>query len=261
VDRAHLRKASQRLHEGVCRQVAGRGHEEDERLPGVSPFTHDQVAEETCLALLVVRREDLVARPLPYGVPNSIAEVGREPACVDVKHLVPAPRSVETEGDSVLPGCERVLELVAVVEDGLRRNGGLELEAGQLCDSLERVSNLRGLRLQLRVVGEILKAAPAAALVVVPARRLDARRARFDDLERDGLRVVSLHLRDARAHGVTREPAPDEHDEAVQPRHAVPAVSERVDVEFDLLVGPKGCAHLRRRREGVSAFVSIANGG
>jgi hypothetical protein len=47
--------------------------------------------------------------------------------------------------------------------------------------------------------------------------------------------VVALHLRDAGADGVTREPASHEDDEAVQARDAVPAVRERVDVELELL--------------------------
>ena len=37
-----------------------------------------------------------------------------------------------------------------------------------------------------------------------------------------------------RAHDVAREPAADEDDEAVQPRDAVPAVGERLDLEIEL---------------------------
>ena len=99
---------------------------------------------------------------------------------------------------------------------------------------------------ELGLVGKVLKAAAAAGRVV-RARRLDARGSRLDDLERDRLRVVSLHLRHAGAHRVAREPAADEHDEPVQPRNAVAAVGERVDPELELLVFGNGRGHRSRR--------------
>ena len=60
------------------------------------------------------------------------------------------------------------------------------------------------------------------------------------------LGVAALHLRDARAHRVARQAAPDEDDEAVEARDAVPAEGERVDRELELLVSLNGGGHARR---------------
>jgi hypothetical protein len=70
----------------------------------------------------------------------------------------------------------------------------------------------------------------------VAARRLDARSAGVDDLERNRFRVTPLHLRDARANRVARKTVADEDDEAVQPSDPVAPIGERVDVELELLV-------------------------
>ena len=67
------------------------------------------------------------------------------------------------------------------------------------------------------------------------ARRVDALRPRLEDLDRERLGVVPLHLRDPRADAVAGQPAAHEDDEAVEPRDAVPAEGERVDVELELL--------------------------
>ena len=72
------------------------------------------------------------------------------------------------------------------------------------------------------------------------ARSLDARRAGLDDLERDRLGVVPLHLRDIRANGVAGQPAAHEDDEAVQAARRRAAVGERVDLELELVVGLDG---------------------
>ena len=97
------------------------------------------------------------------------------------------------------------------------------------------------LRVELRLVGEILEAA-AAARGVVRARRVDALRPGRDDLGGDRLGVAALHLRHAGAHGVAGQAAPDEDDEAVEPRDAVAAEGERVDRELELLVPLTGAA-------------------
>ena len=49
------------------------------------------------LLLLVVGLEPLGARPLADGLADRVAEVGREPAALDVEHLVPAAGPVEAE--------------------------------------------------------------------------------------------------------------------------------------------------------------------
>ena len=78
------------------------------------------------------------------------------------------------------------------------------------------------------------------------ARRLDPLRAGLEHVDRERLGVAALDLRHARADAVARQPAPDEDDESVQPRDAVPAVGERVDLELDLLVHPDGNGHRLR---------------
>ena len=72
---------------------------------------------------------------------------------------------------------ERVLELVAVVEDRLGRDDLLERRLLDPAEAAQRVLDLALLLLELRLVREILEAA-AAAGGVVRARRLDALRAR-----------------------------------------------------------------------------------
>ena len=121
------------------------------------------------------------------------------------------------------------------MEDRLGRDDRLERRIVEPADPAQRFLDLLGLRRDLCLVGEILEAA-AAAVRVVLARSLDARRARLHDLDGERLGVVALHLRHTRAHGVAGQPALDEDDEAVQARDAVAAVGERVDLELELFV-------------------------
>ena len=137
----------------------------------------DEVAQVAGLRLLVVRLELLLARPVADGVPDRVAEVGREPALLDLEHLVPAAGPVEAERRAVLGLRERVLELVAVVEERLGRDDRLERRVGDPADPRERVADLLRLRLELRLVREVLEAAAAAGRVV-RARRVDAMRRR-----------------------------------------------------------------------------------
>jgi hypothetical protein len=138
------------------------------------------------------------------------------------------------------------------VEDlRLARDDLLERRVGDATEALQRVAHPRLLLRELHVVREILEPA-AATRRVVRARRLDALRARADDLGRERLRVVPLHLRHARAHAVARQAAAHEDDVAVQPRDAVAAVCERLDVELDLLVSRDGRSH--RPRVAVSSL-------
>ena len=130
---------------------------------------------------------------------------------------------------------ERVLELVAVVEDLDGREDRLERRLRQPADPPERLAHLLLLGRDLRLVGEILETA-AAAGGVVDARRLDPLRPLPDDLDRQRLRVVPLHVRHPRAHRVPGQAAADEDDEPVQAGDAVPAVGERVDLELELLI-------------------------
>ena len=191
--------------------------------------------------LLRVRGEAFLARPVAHRVADAVADVGRQPALADVDHLVPAARLVQAEHRPVLRRRERVLHLVAVEEDvGLARDDRLERRLSDARDPLQRVAHLRVLLLDLRLVREILEAAAAAGREVL-ARRLDAERACGEHVGRERLGEAALHLRHARADAVARQAAAHEDDEAVQPRDAVAAEGERLDVELELFV------HLHRR--------------
>ena len=80
------------------------GHELDERLPRVPALAHDEVAEvaRRLLGRLVVGVEPLLPRPLAEAVPDRVPEVAREPALLDLEHLVPAPGLVEAKRRPVL---------------------------------------------------------------------------------------------------------------------------------------------------------------
>ena len=226
-------------------EVARGGDEHDQRLAGVPALADDQMTEIALLALLVEGRQALGPRPGLHRLADPVAEVGRQPAALDVEHLVPAARAVEAEAErAVLERRERVLELVAIVEDGRGRDRGLELDL-EPPDARERVGDLVSLGVELRLVGEVLEAT-APALGVVLTGRLDARCPGLDDGDRDRLRVALLHLRHPRAHDVSRKRAIHEDDEPVQAGDAAPAVGERVDAEIDLLVLLDGDGHPAR---------------
>ena len=141
------------------------------------------MAQVAALRLLVVRGEALRARPGAGRLADRVPEVGREPAALQVEHLVPASGTVQTEPGADRRVGERVLELVAVVEDRLGRERRLQLDVTQPADPGERVGHLPAFRLELRLVREILVAA-AAARREVDARRIDPRRAGLENLDR-----------------------------------------------------------------------------
>src|SRR5204862_3379984 len=225
------------------------GAQLDEHLPCVAALADDETAQVAPLISLVVGLEPLGTCPLADRVPNRVAEVGRQPAFLDLEHLVPAACSVEAERGPVGRGRERVLQLVAIEELRLGRQDRLEGWLGDPTDPPERVAHLLLLRLELCVVGKVLEAA-AAASGIVGTGGVDAFRARLDDLDGERLRVTALDLRDARTHGVAGQPATDEDDESVQPCDAVAAESERVDVELELLVLGDGRGHRRQATAG-----------
>ena len=72
---------------------------------------------------------------------------------------------------------------------------------------------------------------------------VDTDRPGLEHVHGERLRVVPLHLGHAGADEVAGQPAPDEEDEAVEPRDPVPAVGERVDAELELLVERDGRGH------------------
>ena len=223
--------------------LTGGGHELHESLPGVASLPHDEMAEITARVGLRVRLEPLLARPRTDGVADPVAEVVGEPAALDLEHLVPAAGSMEAESRPLGRRGERVLELVAVVEDlRLARKDRLERRLGDAREPLQSVAHLELLLLELRLVGEILEPA-AAALRVMGARGLHAHRPGSDDLCRDSLGVAPLHLGHTRLHRVARQAAAHEDDEAVEPRDTVAAERERLDVELELVAPGDGRRH------------------
>ena len=241
-----LRELGQDLDQPLAVEpLATRGHELDERLAGVAALAHDQMAQVALVRLLAVRRQLLLLSPLAHPVADRVAEVGRQPALLDLEHLVPPAGLVQAERRDAVRVGERVLHLVAVVE---LRDGGddrLEREVDEAGEPLERVADPAVLRVELRRVVEILEAA-AAAGGVVGARRVDAVRPGGEHLGDDRLGVAALRLRHARLHPVAREAAAHEDDEAVEARDAVPAEGEGVDRQLELLASLDGDGHVQQ---------------
>ena len=236
MDRAHLGELPQRSDEPVrALEVARRGHELHQRLARVPPLPHDEVPQIAGVRLLVERRQAFLLGPVAHSLSNRVPEVGREPAAVDLEHLVPPPCAMEPERRTARRRRERVLELVPVVELLLGREDRLERRLGDPADSPQRVTDLRLLRGDLGLVAEILEAAAAAPFVVVLARRVRALRAGDEHLRRGRLGEPALHLGHLGANGVAGQPPANENDEAVQPGNAVAAVGEGVDLELELV--------------------------
>jgi hypothetical protein len=129
---------------------------------------------------------------------------------------------------------ERVLELVAVAEllDG--GDDRLDRRPLEAADPLERVADLRLLLLELALVREHL---PRRA--GMRRGRLDALRARLDELDQLGLGPRALRLADARTDAVARHRAAHEDDVArLGARDARAAVGEPVDRELELVTAP-----------------------
>src|SRR5207247_939906 len=141
-------------------------HELHQRLTRVPALADEEVAEIALVRRLVVRRELLLARPLADRVANAVAGVARQPAMLDLEHLVPAPGPVQAERRPVLELRERVLHLVAVVELRRRWENLFERRFRKPGEPLQRVGDPLLLRSELRAVREVLEAAAAARRVV-----------------------------------------------------------------------------------------------
>ena len=113
VDRAHLREPPEDVHEiARLEALAGRGDEHHERLAGVAPLAHDEMAEVPGPGRLVVGLELLLARPVANGKPDRVAEVGGQQALLDPDHLVPPPGAMEAEIDPSSPGVNEYSSLL-----------------------------------------------------------------------------------------------------------------------------------------------------
>ena len=222
------------IRKSASNRSPGAGDEHHEHLPRVPTLAHDEMTEVAGVRVLVVRLEALVARPPLDGLADRVADVRRQQALLDVDHLVPAAGSMEPEHETVVPARERVLELVPVGEDRARGHDRLDRRLLVAAETRQRLAHLGLLRRGLGVVGEILEAA-STAHAEVPARRLDAVRAGLEQRDLRRLREPALHLRRPGAHEISRQPAANEDDEAVEAANAVPSVGERVDPDLDLL--------------------------
>src|SRR4029453_1903879 len=130
-------------------KLAGRSNGQDEPLTGVPAFPIDEVAQVAGPPGLVVRAQTRLAGPLPYGEPDRIAEIRREPAAFDAQDFVPAAGLVKAERRAGRSLRERVLELVPVAEDRLGRNNRLEGWFRDPGDPHEGVPGLVPFRLEL----------------------------------------------------------------------------------------------------------------
>src|SRR6266516_7032499 len=98
MDRAHFGKRTQQLDEALAFEALSDGRDElDEHLPRVAPFADYEMAQIAGLVLLRIGVEPLLASPRLHDTANRVAEIGREPALVDLEHFVPAARLVEAQ--------------------------------------------------------------------------------------------------------------------------------------------------------------------
>src|SRR5262249_48426300 len=148
-----------------------RRHEHDERLVGVASFAKDEMPQVSLTARLVVGGKAFLACPFAYGIADRVAELRRQKALVDRQHLVPAAGAMKARRWAVSRLGERVLELVAVMELGRRRNDRLERRLGNPSEARQRVADLRLLRRQLLRVCQVLEAAAAAGAEVAATSR------------------------------------------------------------------------------------------
>jgi hypothetical protein len=137
----------------------------------------------------------------------------------------------------VVTVAEGVLELVAI-PPGLDGGDDLrQLIAVEPPDPPQRLVDLGALDLELALVGENL---PGHAGVV--RHRGEPLGARIEHLEGACVGIAALALVHDRPHAVARDGARDEHDVPAvsQPRDALAAIRERVDLELELIpaVGP-----------------------
>ena len=103
VDRAHLRDRCQHLDQPLAVEPLALVRDElHQRLARVDAFAHDEMPEVALAGPLVERRQPLLPRPVAHGVADAVADVGRQPAALDLEHLVPAPRAVQPERRPVL---------------------------------------------------------------------------------------------------------------------------------------------------------------
>jgi hypothetical protein len=77
----------------------------------------------------------------------------------------------------------------------------------------------------------------------VLTRSLDPQRARLEHLDRERLSVPPLNLRHACPNAVSRQTAPHEDDEPIQPGDTVPTEGQRLDGELELLITRNGRRH------------------
>ncbi len=186
------------------------------------------------------RGQTLRRAPVCCELPRAVAQLGGEQAVVHREHLVAAGGSVEPAHESAVGRiAEGVLELVAITPLFDRRDDRLELEALEAANALERLAHLGLLDLQLTLVGDDLPGDPR-----VRSAGGDPLGARREHLDGARVGVAALALVHDRPHAVAGDRTGDEHHVAAavlpggvlaQPRHALAAERQRVDLELQLI--------------------------
>jgi hypothetical protein len=199
------------------------------------PLAQRHEAQEPLAGGLVVDGQR--ARPrLPAELAEQrVQRIGLEQAALDVEdHVVPVGLVEPDHGARR----DRELHLVAVA---VLVGGGQDRphrELAEAADPLEAVAHLLCLKGELRRVGQVLQAAPAAA-AEVRTRRLDAiRRRRLDRLDH-GAPEARAGFDELHPHPVARHSAAHEHDVAVDAPHALPAKRQVVDGEHETVAAPR----------------------
>ncbi len=95
-------------------------------------------------------------------------------AVVDVDDAAPVASGVKAEDGLAVGVAPRVLELVAVAPLGRGGDDRLGLEAVEAAEAAERLVDLRGLQLELALVGESLPRGAGTGLALVDAGVGDA---------------------------------------------------------------------------------------
>ena len=231
----------ERLQRVRLRHGTRRRDEHRKQLPGVRTLADDEVAQVALAGPPVVDREPAGARPPLEGPAHVVSGRRRDVARLDRHQLIPPPGPVKPERRPLGPRRPRVLELVAVAVLLGRGHDRLERHL-EPAEATQSVVDLGRLVANLLGVVEVLPRA-ATADAEVRAARLHPAGAGLQELDRAGLGVAALQLRDARPHAVARKRTRDEDHQLAVPGDAAAAVGEGVDGEVDLLTAMKGDGH------------------
>ena len=236
----------------LLREAPGR-EEVQKKIAAGEPFADDEVPQEAVVVLAPERAQPEVAARLGHRLAGTVHARRGEHAVGGFDDVLPRAAAMQTEEQRAVVGlAEGELHLVAVAPGVVHAADRLEFVAFQVAEALQRLDDLLLLELELRLVGEGLPLA-AAAFGGVAAHWRDAARGGGEELDHPRLAVRLLAPRDLRQHAVAGYGAAHEEHEIVDARHALSAVGERGDLEFELVPGVRRhggqctcCSRLRR---------------